>query len=199
MWSENGFFNCKWSIYQHTTHKMAIEMINDILQDNWDSDLRKFKDCASNLYFFLSRELTVTNKAEYTVAKSENRIRHCIPYKGRYFDYIVKKEFATLHEWAADCGSNIRHVKFGSNRVHTGSLPDYISLRELLATYGYIGPLEDELKLEIPEVDEVPTVTTTELTEMLDIEMRFRGLSIKNVWVIQDSIPMRWDTFVSTV
>lgn len=75
-------------------------------------------------YFFLRKELGITN-SEWKAAKERGDIRHCVPWESPdpevgwvFLDYVVKKTFATLEEWAADAGGTIGDVLYGENRVH---------------------------------------------------------------------------------
>jgi hypothetical protein len=71
-------------------------------------------------YFFLDHEL-----------RDPEIRRHCKIYKDKYFDYISKKEFNTLHEWAADSGGTLDNVLWGFRRPQE-RIVSYISLRQLL-------------------------------------------------------------------
>jgi len=89
------------------------------------------------LYFFFNRELTVNNTNDpvvYNQLKNDS-IRHLIPYKGHYFDYIVNKEYNTLHEWAEENGEDVGNICYGVNRVFNFAEPVrvYIKLQQLLA------------------------------------------------------------------
>ena len=179
---------------------MASKTVNDILQNNWNSAFRGYQHVGRNIYFFLKRELDVKNRDEFVVAKSENRIRHCIPYKGHYLDYVVKKEFPTIHDWVKDCGDKMENVLIGSNRVQDGNAPHYMTITELLILmYDYTGPLEDQLKVEIPSLPPFLGFTKRELTDMIDLEMRLQGLTIDNVWVIRDGTAQPWKSALMLV
>jgi len=106
-------------------------------------------------YFFLRRELEVTDINKYYKAWDEKKIRHCKPYRGHWLDYIVRKEFDTLEEWVADTGDTMENVLYGVNRVHKqdaqASLmagkfvgkpeaPKYVTLEKVLEFYGYVAP-----------------------------------------------------------
>ena len=103
----------------------------------------------NNPYFFLKRELTVTNQEEYYRAKRLNSIRHCKPYRGKWLDYVVQREFTTLKEWANDAGFTVDDILYGVNRVHMkdSKPPEYVSLQHLLNYLGYVAPVS----VDIPE------------------------------------------------
>ena len=88
------------------------------------------------LYFFFSSELIINNTNDPFVYDQLKKdfIRHLIPYKGRYFDYIVNKEYKTLREWAEDNGKELGDVCYGVNRMFNVNEPlrVYIRLHELL-------------------------------------------------------------------
>jgi len=69
-------------------------------------------------YFFLDRELDYTNRKEWLEAKRNGLIRHVKPYRKKWLDYVVGKEFNTLQEWVTDCGGTLDDVRYGVNRVH---------------------------------------------------------------------------------
>ena len=90
----------------------------------------------TKLYFFFNRELTVNNTNDPVVYNQlkNDFIRHLIPYKGRYFDYIVNKEYKTLREWADDNGEDVGNICYGVNRVFNFTEPVrvYVRLHQLL-------------------------------------------------------------------
>lgn len=72
------------------------------------------------LYFFFDSELKlkeIRDPVVYAQVKKDS-IRHLIPYKGHYFDYITHKEYNTLREWAEDNGKNVSNIVYGVNRIH---------------------------------------------------------------------------------
>jgi len=77
-------------------------------------------------YFFFASELSVPavpyprnaeNIATYAELK-KTQIRHCIPNRKNYVDYVSGKEYNTLEEWAADNGKTLADVLYGINYVH---------------------------------------------------------------------------------
>ena len=75
---------------------------------------------SEKLYFFFKTELELpvaTTWAEYNNLKAEH-IRHMIPYKGKYFDYVTHREYDTLNDWAVDNGKTVDDIVYGVNFVH---------------------------------------------------------------------------------
>lgn len=71
-------------------------------------------------YFFFRTEIElpdVVTWEEYNQLKLDH-IRHMIPYKGRYFDYVTHREYDTLDDWAADNGRTVDDIVYGVNFVH---------------------------------------------------------------------------------
>ena len=71
-------------------------------------------------YFFFITEMDVAdspNWEEYNKLKTDT-IRHMIPYKGKYFDYVVHREYDTLLEWAHDNSKTLDDIVYGVNFVH---------------------------------------------------------------------------------
>jgi len=71
-------------------------------------------------YFFFRTEMDVAdspNWEEFNKLKTDT-IRHMIPYKGKYFDYIVHQEYDTLLDWAVDNGKTLDDIVYGVNFVH---------------------------------------------------------------------------------
>ena len=134
-------------------------------------------------YMFLKRELSVTNKEQYLKAKTQNLIRHCKPYRGKWLDYVVHKEFDTLEDWVKDCGATMGDILYGVNRVHLSTrqpyTPKYICLGHLLEHLDY----------------KAPPVVDTQLQTVEDI-LTSHGLSLSNLWVIANGCPIQWKTFV---
>lgn len=198
---------------------MQSKMLNSTLIDNWnasrnkyDVDLTIYETYAvsemyvNGHYFFLKRELEVT-KDGWAEAKWNGLIRHCKIYKGKFLDYVVHKEFNTIEEWVRDAGGQLKDVLYGENRVNkqyfkydskTGrAMPvpyvaKYVYLTDLLNVLGYDGPV-----VETRSDVEIPTTTTRDLTDMISLEMRMRGLTIDNVYVISGSEVTSWKSFMS--
>jgi len=146
----------------------------------------------NNAYFFLSRELTITNHDEYLEAKHEGFIRHCKPYCGRWLDYVVQKEFKTLEAWVNDCGAVLSDVLYGTNRVHqyiwregvkVSQRPVYVQLSRLLGFLGF-GAVNN------PEVEPEPMDIKVEEI------MKRTGITLDQIWVIRDGTPIQFKTFI---
>lgn len=81
--------------------------------DTWSE---KFID----YYFFFDSELSIpstSDRAKYRELK-ETQLRHCIPYNDKFFDYITKKHYNTLEEWAADNGKSLDNICYGRADIH---------------------------------------------------------------------------------
>lgn len=83
-------------------------------------------DTGKSPYFFFKSELDVPrvlggkvseNVAKYAELKKTS-IRHLIPHKKGYFDYIVRKEYPTLEEWATQNGKTVNDICYGRLDVH---------------------------------------------------------------------------------
>jgi len=77
-------------------------------------------------YFFFASELSVPgvpyprnedNLATYAELK-KTEIRHCIPNRKNYVDYVAGKEYNTLEEWAVDNGKTLDDILYGINHIH---------------------------------------------------------------------------------
>jgi hypothetical protein len=112
----------------------------------------------SDMCFFLERELSLTKKQAIELGV----YRHLKPYRGRFLDYIAKKEFATLEDWVTDCGSSMDKIMFGFSRFD--GYRTYIRLEELI---NYFTPT-------CQDMDEL-----TKFAQKLSID----ELSLKNVMV----------------
>jgi len=95
---------------------------------NLPEDLRApTPDCTYHPpYFFFASELSVPavpyprneeNLATYAELK-KTQIRHCIPNRKNYVDYVAGKEYNTLEEWAVDNGKTLSDILYGINYVH---------------------------------------------------------------------------------
>lgn len=93
----------------------------------------------SKLYFFFDSELELKETQDpvvYAQMKNDS-IRHLIPYKGRYFDYVANKEYKTLREWAEDNGKSLSNIRYGKHKFYLRGSWDkvesaHISLDQLL-------------------------------------------------------------------
>lgn len=191
---------------------------NTVLINNWNagrmigvhmSNIRQQQNnYGSDPYLFLRKELGVTHET-WEEQKRQGNIRHCKVWNNKFLDYVVRKEFNTLEDWLADCGASLDDVLYGVNRVHKVTYcynpktpgffdhiygqPTYIPLTEVLTELGWVKPT-----VTIPKVT-VPTTAPQDLTEMIDLEMRLHGLTIRNVYVAQDGDVMPWNTFMNYV
>jgi len=98
---------------------------------------------SADSYFFLERELDYTTREAWRDAKRKGLIRHCVIHDGKFYDYIVKKHYDSLLDWATSCGGSLSNVLYGTNRVHSGSKPIHVTLSHLLDRLGY-RPLEED-------------------------------------------------------
>jgi len=89
--------------------------------------------------FFLERELGKTARELY----ASNQYRHCKVYAGMFLDYITKKEFKTLEDWVADCGSDMGQVLFGYNKFDARW--SYIRLDQLVKAITPPNPSDDDM------------------------------------------------------
>jgi hypothetical protein len=81
---------------------------------------------ADSPYFFFASELSLAgvphprneeNVAAYNELK-KTQIRHCIPNRKNYVDYVAGKEYNTLEEWAVDNGKTLDDILYGINHIH---------------------------------------------------------------------------------
>lgn len=186
-------------------------MISKILVDNWDSNNRIGRSMSfiksggyvnDNPYLFHKRELGVT-QGEWKDARNKGVIRHCkVLYNGKFFDYIVGREYDTLHDWMLEIGATLDDLCYGTNRVHKNKrvwdtmwsharwephVAVYVPLREVLTRLGYKEPPPVEVK--------VPAATQ-DLTEMVNLELRMYGLTIDNVYILDGGAIVKWNDFM---
>jgi len=89
-------------------------------------------------YFLFKQELefqTTSNKEQYDSLKPQ--IRHIIPYKKGYYDYVAKKGYDSLEKWATDNGKTMEDIVYGRNDIYviSGSpIRKTMTLKELLDT-----------------------------------------------------------------
>lgn len=115
--------------------------------------------------FFLLRELAYP--LDYL--KTAGMYRHCKVYNGHFLDYTTRKEFETLEDWVADCGSYMSQVMFGFSKFDNKIT--YITLQQLIDHFDPMPPL---IPMN-PEVDEL-----TAFANKLHID----ELSLRNVLVV---------------
>lgn len=93
-----------------------------------------------NSYFFLKRELEYNTYKKWRQAKKDGMIRHCIVHDGKFYDYIVNEHYDSFVDWVCSVdpnSSSYDDVCYGSNRVHRGIQPNYVSFDRLLQGLGY--------------------------------------------------------------
>lgn len=129
----------------------------------------------NQLYFFFKSELDVPrivgertpdNLEKYAELKKTS-IRHLIPHRKGFFDYIVKKDYPTLGAWASDNGKTVDDIYYGRNSVHFcpevpherhggWDLPaiNYVTLNQLLT---YMDPTWESVQVvDLTTTDEEP-------------------------------------------
>jgi hypothetical protein len=118
-------------------------------------------------YFFFNRELdydSVVDEVEYAKLKNES-IRHVVPYSGRYYDYIVRKEYESLNEWAVENGETLDNICYGVVKKHRKNAANpIVAWVELDKLVRYLDPNYTETR--------VPNI----LEEFDDIVKRLRSL-----------------------
>lgn len=192
---------------------MEATMINNVLLGNWSPTFKDFgftlaflantdaKWYDHNPYFFLKRELGVTAQT-WNDEKKKGTIRHCKVYRGRFLDYIVNKEFDTLADWVKDAGGTLDDVLYGVNRIHKNMwIYDKTTQEKIIVPqptrYVELSVLLKALKYVPPPKVEIPATATQDLSDMINLELRMHGLTIDNVWIIQNNIPTRWSEFMT--
>jgi len=85
-------------------------------------------DAKATPCFFLEQELEYTKQG----AIANGCYSHVKLYKGHYLDYISKREYGSLEEWAADNHSSIDNILFGYNKFDRRNT--YITLKQLMQT-----------------------------------------------------------------
>lgn len=116
-------------------------------------------------YFFFESELSLSipeDRKEYVEMKNKY-IRHLIPYKGHYYDYVVNKEYDTLNDWAIDNNKTVDSILYGYNSRYSHIPKVYITLNKLLK---FLNP-----KYTIPESNKITLLARMEVLihELTDI------------------------------
>lgn len=126
-----------------------MSTINQLLLSKWNNKFRDFGLSMTDLgrnnnvgsvdsYFFLKRELEYNTYKKWRQAKRDGMIRHCIIHDGKFYDYIVNEHYDSFGDWLSSVdASSYDDVCYGSNRVHRGIQPNYVSFDRLLQGLGY--------------------------------------------------------------
>lgn len=128
-----------------------MSSINQLLLSKWNNKFRDFGLSMTDLgrnnnvgsfnsYFFLKRELEYNTYKKWRQAKKDGMIRHCIVHDGKFYDYIVNEHYDSFVDWVCSVdpnSSSYDDVCYGSNRVHRGIQPNYVSFDRLLQGLGY--------------------------------------------------------------
>jgi len=102
-------------IHKHAANSSVLMTADEINQYTGTTPISWEKP-----YFFFRTELDLPvapNWTEYNRLKAEH-IRHMIPYKGKYFDYVTHREYDTLNDWVVDNGKTLDDIVYGVNFVH---------------------------------------------------------------------------------
>ena len=90
--------------------------------------------------FFLEQELLHTKAS----AVALGCYSHVKLYKNHYLDYVNKREYGSLEEWAADHASSIDNILFGYNKFDRRR--SYITLKQLMQFLcPHADPVDEEL------------------------------------------------------
>jgi hypothetical protein len=126
-----------------------MSSINQLLLSKWNNKFRDFgktmmqlgsgtNNGSADSYFFLKRELEYDTYEKWRHAKRTGMIRHCIIHDGKFYDYIVNKHYDSLEDWLYSVDALFYHdVLYGSNRIHKGITPNYVTFDRLLQGLGY--------------------------------------------------------------
>ena len=64
-----------------------------------------------------------------------------VPYSGRYYDYIVRKEYDSLNEWALENGETLDNIRYGVVKKHrNNALSPVVSWVTLWDLMTYLDP-----------------------------------------------------------
>jgi len=119
--------------------------------------------------FFLRRELG----QNVDTLRDTNQYRHCKLYKDGYLDYIARKEYATIEDWVADCGSTMNEVLYGFNKFDNRQT--YVSLQRLLDN---LDPVQLPETDDMRDLNEFMTKLSTDKLTLEDLLVN-TGHSIK--------------------
>ena len=125
-----------------------MSQINQLLLSKWNNKFRDFGLSMTDLgrnnnvgsfdsYFFLKRELEYNTYKKWRQAKRDGMIRHCIIHDRKFYDYIVNKHYDTFEDWLYSLKASYTDVLYGSNRIHKGIKPNYVTLCRLLEKLNY--------------------------------------------------------------
>ena len=108
-----------------------------------------------NQYFFFRQENETGygNVDRYSKLYEELKsttIRHLIPNKGSYYDYVVGKHYNTLREWATENKKSLEDICYGVSKL-SNDWTYYLPLDEMLRTLNpkWVWPTEQELATEV--------------------------------------------------
>ncbi len=151
----NQLLLSKWNKYSRDFGKTMMQLGNETNNGSADS------------YFFLEEELRIKTREAWKEAKKNGKIRHCIIHDGKYYDYIVNKHYDSLEEWLDSANGTYTDVRYGTNRVHNGTKPNYVTLARLLQGLEY--KYENMYKTMNPEEDEYEYPNTEDEEDYSDM------------------------------
>ena len=168
------------------------------------------KGCKAKGYFFLEKEASLDHDITLAQHSADGNIRHCTPVKDGYYDYIVRKEFKTLGDWAADCGAFISEIVYGINHYYKGDVA-FMSLTRLCKRLGAIYHPEVVPKWNCPvclvpnqmsvarcvccEAGK-PGVFGHSCQDGIRTMLEHKGLSMNELWVIHGGNATQWADFI---
>lgn len=134
--------------------KLGLKRFTIEKNDQWNRGILTF-DMTGSYYFSLTSEVSC-----YEDKKS--KYRHCVPSKGGFFDYSVKKSFPDLESWYLDAKNDIPQqgeipwtegIVYGiRHRLYTRAIPlsELATLLEPLLSVALYEPKPDSFDMIVP-------------------------------------------------
>lgn len=143
-------------------------------------------------YFFFRQEAelypTHTSTGEYArydYDAVKHTLRHAIPNKGGYFDYIEKKHYDTLQDWATANGRNLQDIVYGVNHAFDLYHPfaSWISIETFMRSLDreWSWPTEDEIRAVKDEQRDKLISDLKNVLHVIDLNMGYANDILKKL------------------
>lgn len=120
--------------------------MDSILITNWKTQTNDFgyslqqllcdpliDDYTHNPYLYFSWELeNICTRREYWKAYGRKQIRRCVIRNGKFYDFMVKRDFNSLEEWATDSNHDVSSIVYGTYHMRRGYKAVYVKLKTLI-------------------------------------------------------------------
>jgi len=122
----------------------------------------------SALYFFFRQELENADSIVEYQQRKKTTLRHLTIHNNKFYDYIAKKHYDTLADWAIENKKSLNDILYGINPAYHDATDSYISLDDLLLSLNenWVWPEEHPANQEYTKHSQIVEEVNATLAKM---------------------------------